>query len=134
MEWMGELQGGSEKMSAGSSGKIVDIFENVWNCLKLSQICDKIFLFLHSSRSIDLIFIYFLLPTKATCTKSCGLGETLRIRSVVKHPERGGGRCPNLKEVKWCGSARACRENENYFKWWFNIVVDFCMWFLEIKL
>lgn len=53
----------------------------------------------------------------APCSKSCGIGEAVRIRAVLKHPKRGGKPCPpELKEVKWCGSARnECRGK--YFDW-----------------
>ena len=37
----------------------------------------------------------------APCSKSCGIGEAVRIRAVLKHPKRGGKPCPpELKEVK----------------------------------
>lgn len=49
------------------------------------------------------------------CSKSCGIGETLRTRSVKRHPKHRGKDCPQLKEFKWCGSARNC--NEGYFDW-----------------
>jgi len=49
------------------------------------------------------------------CSKSCGIGETLRTRTVKKHSKHGGKPCPPLREVKWCGSARNC--NSGYFDW-----------------
>ncbi|XP_026284618.1 uncharacterized protein LOC113210724 [Frankliniella occidentalis] len=49
------------------------------------------------------------------CSKSCGIGEMQRRRTVVKHPRRGGRVCPPLLETKWCGSARDCAKS--YFKW-----------------
>ncbi|XP_065331986.1 spondin-2 [Cloeon dipterum] len=51
----------------------------------------------------------------AACSKSCGIGETQRRRSVVKHARRGGSPCPPLTEAKWCGSARSCPKG--YFNW-----------------
>lgn len=52
----------------------------------------------------------------ASCSRSCGIGETQRVRTVVKHARRGGTPCPPLKEAKWCGSARSCPKG--YFNWW----------------
>jgi len=49
------------------------------------------------------------------CSKSCGIGETLRTRTVKRHARHKGKACPALREVKWCGSARNC--NEGYFDW-----------------
>lgn len=60
------------------------------------------------------------------CSKSCGLGETVRTRQIQKHPKRGGLPCPNLRQTSWCGSSRTCNTNENYFKWWINL---FFRWF-----
>ena len=35
------------------------------------------------------------------CSESCGIGEAVRIRKVLKHPKRGGKPCPpEMKEVK----------------------------------
>jgi hypothetical protein len=49
------------------------------------------------------------------CSVSCGIGESVRIRSVEQHPRHGGLACPGLREFKWCGSARNC--NKGYFGW-----------------
>ncbi|TRY76744.1 hypothetical protein TCAL_08000 [Tigriopus californicus] len=49
------------------------------------------------------------------CSKSCGIGEALRRRTIQKHPKRGGKSCPKLEGVRWCGSARNCRDK--YFDW-----------------
>lgn len=49
------------------------------------------------------------------CSKSCGIGEMQRHRTITKHARRGGTPCPPLIETKWCGSARAC--NKGYFNW-----------------
>ena len=51
------------------------------------------------------------------CSKSCGLGQMLRTRKVIAPSKRGGVPCPVLKQTKWCGSARSCNTNANYFKW-----------------
>uniref|UniRef100_A0A0K2V2Y5 Spondin2like [Acyrthosiphon pisum] n=1 Tax=Lepeophtheirus salmonis TaxID=72036 RepID=A0A0K2V2Y5_LEPSM len=50
-----------------------------------------------------------------TCSKTCGIGESVRSRSIVHKPKRGGKPCPGLKSVKWCGSARNCAGK--YFDW-----------------
>lgn len=58
------------------------------------------------------------------CSKSCGLGEKFRNRTIVKAPKKGGGPCPQLTERSWCGSSR-CKPslinenigNSSYFKW-----------------
>lgn len=50
------------------------------------------------------------------CSKTCGIGEQTRTRTIVKHARRGGKVCPVLEETTWCGSARAC-PNRIYFKW-----------------
>jgi len=50
------------------------------------------------------------------CSLSCGIGESVRQREVLREPKRGGRECPQLTGLKWCGSARNCRES--YFKWW----------------
>ncbi|XP_059485036.1 spondin-2 [Neocloeon triangulifer] len=49
------------------------------------------------------------------CSRSCGIGETQRKRTVTKHARRGGSPCPPLTEAKWCGSARSCPKG--YFNW-----------------
>lgn len=49
------------------------------------------------------------------CSKTCGLGEMTRSRTVLMHSRRGGRPCPPLKEARWCGSARSC--GRNYFNW-----------------
>jgi len=49
------------------------------------------------------------------CSKSCGIGESLRKRGVKHHPKYGGIPCPPLEDFKWCGSAKNC--NSGYFKW-----------------
>jgi len=49
------------------------------------------------------------------CSKTCGIGETLRTRVVQQHPAHGGRHCPPLRDYKWCGSARNC--NKGYFSW-----------------
>lgn len=52
------------------------------------------------------------------CSKTCGIGESTRTRTVLKHPRRGGKACPPLQEIKWCGSARACKgKMDHYFNW-----------------
>ncbi|XP_042211697.1 uncharacterized protein LOC121859092 isoform X2 [Homarus americanus] len=49
------------------------------------------------------------------CSKTCGIGEQTRTRTILKHARRGGKVCPVLDETTWCGSARACPRN--YFNW-----------------
>ena len=49
------------------------------------------------------------------CSKTCGIGETLRSRVIDIHPAHGGRHCPALRDFKWCGSARNC--NKGYFSW-----------------
>lgn len=58
------------------------------------------------------------------CSKSCGLGEKFRNRTIIKAPKKAGVPCPQLTERSWCGSSR-CKPNLNnenidnstYFKW-----------------
>ncbi|CAL4063337.1 unnamed protein product [Meganyctiphanes norvegica] len=49
------------------------------------------------------------------CSKTCGIGEQIRTRTVVKHARRGGRPCPVLQENQWCGSSRDC--DHKYFDW-----------------
>ena len=49
------------------------------------------------------------------CSKTCGIGETIRTREIEQHPAHGGRPCQPLREFKWCGSARNC--NKGYFNW-----------------
>ncbi|CAL4072208.1 unnamed protein product [Meganyctiphanes norvegica] len=51
----------------------------------------------------------------SSCSKTCGIGERKRTRTILKHARRGGKSCPVLDETTWCGSARACPRN--YFNW-----------------
>jgi len=51
----------------------------------------------------------------SACSKSCGIGEAVRTRTIIKHPRHGGTPCPKLRDYKWCGSARNC--NSGYFNW-----------------
>lgn len=30
------------------------------------------------------------------CSKSCGIGESIRSREILRHPKRGGQECPSL--------------------------------------
>ncbi|XP_055705737.1 spondin-2 [Phlebotomus papatasi] len=53
----------------------------------------------------------------SACSKSCGIGEMHRRRRVLKPTRRGGRPCPPLQESKWCGSARDCTTQDDYFKW-----------------
>lgn len=56
-------------------------------------------------------------------TKTCGLGDKFRQRTIEKQP-KDGFFCPPLKERSWCGSSR-CKptlineniSNSSYFKW-----------------
>ena len=36
------------------------------------------------------------------CSKTCGIGETLRTRVIEQHPAHGGRHCPPLRDYKWC--------------------------------
>ncbi|XP_071537523.1 uncharacterized protein [Panulirus ornatus] len=49
------------------------------------------------------------------CSKTCGIGEQTRTRTILKDARRGGKVCPVLEETTWCGSARACPRK--YFNW-----------------
>ncbi|CAG7830855.1 unnamed protein product [Allacma fusca] len=49
------------------------------------------------------------------CSKSCGIGEMIRTRTVIVHPRRGGRPCLPLKDATFCGSARSC--GRSYFNW-----------------
>ncbi|XP_042888720.1 uncharacterized protein LOC122264087 [Penaeus japonicus] len=49
------------------------------------------------------------------CSKTCGIGEQTRTRTILKHARRGGKTCPVLEETTWCGSAGACPRD--YFIW-----------------
>jgi len=50
------------------------------------------------------------------CSKSCGIGESVRKRTVVQTARHGGSPCPKLMDFRWCGSARnACKSG--YFRW-----------------
>jgi len=50
------------------------------------------------------------------CSKSCGIGESVRKRTVVQTARHGGSPCPKLSDFRWCGSARnACKSG--YFRW-----------------
>jgi len=51
----------------------------------------------------------------AGCSKTCGIGETVRTRTVTQQPVHGGRHCPSLRDYKWCGSARNCKQG--YFSW-----------------
>lgn len=52
------------------------------------------------------------------CSKTCGIGESIRRRTILRHARRGGKPCPPLVENRWCGSARSCKgEMEHYFNW-----------------
>ena len=66
----------------------------------------------------------------AGCSKTCGIGETVRgcsvtttttitiimyqvrTRTVTQQPVHGGRHCPSLRDYKWCGSARNCKQGE----------------------
>lgn len=58
------------------------------------------------------------------CSKSCGLGEKFRSRSITKMTKKDGVPCPQLTERSWCGSSR-CKPslanenigNSSYFQW-----------------
>ncbi|XP_011336912.1 uncharacterized protein LOC105279061 isoform X2 [Ooceraea biroi] len=48
----------------------------------------------------------------SACSRSCGVGETQRMRKITIKPRRSGASCPPLKETKWCGSANPCSESK----------------------
>jgi len=50
-----------------------------------------------------------------SCSKSCGIGESVRTRTVRQSARGGGTPCPALIDYRWCGSARNCKAG--YFKW-----------------
>lgn len=53
----------------------------------------------------------------SSCSRTCGIGEKRRTRSVLKHARRGGRPCPSLLETSWCGSARCANSSRSYFDW-----------------
>lgn len=53
----------------------------------------------------------------SACSKSCGLGQSRRHRRILRYPGKGAAPCPPLHELRWCGSARACRKSNTYFRW-----------------
>lgn len=50
------------------------------------------------------------------CSVTCGVGEMLRKRTILKYPKGKGEPCPPLVETKWCRSNTSCSENF-LFKW-----------------
>ncbi|XP_063979807.1 uncharacterized protein LOC135163864 isoform X3 [Diachasmimorpha longicaudata] len=44
----------------------------------------------------------------SACSRSCGVGETQRVRKIIVKARRGGKPCHPLKETKWCGSVTPC--------------------------
>ncbi|XP_057330916.1 uncharacterized protein LOC130671198 isoform X1 [Microplitis mediator] len=58
----------------------------------------------------------------SACSRSCGVGETQRVRKITVKPRRGGAACPPLKETKWCGSVTPCPDNNN------KPIVDIFSW------
>lgn len=53
----------------------------------------------------------------SACSQTCGLGQSRRHRRIVRYPQKGAAPCPPLHELRWCGSARACRKPDTYFRW-----------------
>ncbi|KDR15955.1 Spondin-2 [Zootermopsis nevadensis] len=53
--------------------------------------------------------------TWSPCSVSCGIGESVRSRQVLKRSRRGGQPCPPLTETKWCGEHTACPQR--FFNW-----------------
>jgi len=51
----------------------------------------------------------------SACSVTCGIGEERRRRKVIRKNRGGGRRCPKLKDITWCGSARNC--HSQHFKW-----------------
>ncbi|XP_015119117.1 uncharacterized protein LOC107042558 [Diachasma alloeum] len=47
----------------------------------------------------------------SACSRSCGVGETQRVRKIIVKARRGGKPCHSLKETKWCGSATPCPDS-----------------------
>uniref|UniRef100_A0A4D5R9P3 Spondin-2 n=1 Tax=Scolopendra viridis TaxID=118503 RepID=A0A4D5R9P3_SCOVI len=50
----------------------------------------------------------------SSCSRTCGIGEKRRTRTVKKYARKGGRPCPNLEETSWCGNPRC---NNTYFDW-----------------
>ncbi|XP_044012100.1 spondin-2-like [Aphidius gifuensis] len=46
----------------------------------------------------------------SACTRTCGVGETQRLRKIIVKPRRTGAPCPTLKDIKWCGSIKPCKQ------------------------
>ena len=40
------------------------------------------------------------------------LWQQVRTRTVIQQPVHGGRHCPSLRDYKWCGSARNCKQGE----------------------
>ncbi|XP_077543856.1 M-spondin isoform X1 [Haemaphysalis longicornis] len=53
----------------------------------------------------------------SACSQTCGLGQSRRHRRILRYPQKGAAPCPPLHELRWCGSARACRKPDTYFRW-----------------
>lgn len=53
----------------------------------------------------------------SACSQTCGLGQSRRHRRILRYPPKGAAPCPPLHELRWCGSARACRKPDTYFRW-----------------
>ncbi|KAH9632554.1 hypothetical protein HF086_012361 [Spodoptera exigua] len=50
------------------------------------------------------------------CSVTCGFGEQLRYRSVVREKKDGGRDCPTLTDRKHCGNVNSCTHID-YFEW-----------------
>ncbi|XP_022828314.1 spondin-2-like [Spodoptera litura] len=50
------------------------------------------------------------------CSVTCGFGEQLRSRSVVREKKEGGRNCPTLTDRKHCGNVNSCAHID-YFEW-----------------
>ncbi|CAH1286808.1 unnamed protein product [Chrysodeixis includens] len=50
------------------------------------------------------------------CSVTCGFGDKLRNRSVLRQKKDGGRDCPKLTERKHCGNVNSCAHID-YFEW-----------------
>lgn len=51
------------------------------------------------------------------CSKTCGFGNQVRMRTVITQPENGGHVCPSITEEIVCGSMRNCGWEHFKFNW-----------------
>lgn len=51
-----------------------------------------------------------------TCSATCGYGEKIRYRTIIRKKKRGGRSCPPLTEKEHCGKVNSCFHID-YFDW-----------------